>query len=253
MHSPVNFPFPLLNLFLFLKFEVTQVWPIFLFMLSVCIFLLSGGRCLKGRRRVVPQASHWLLASWGAHEEADRGLKALGALNYCQRGGGIHIDLTVTFIAPRQRQSSRACSRQVPIQDWEQGSLLSAFAGVPVVGFHVWVVTFLLSLFSSIWSSLRATGGGSVGGETSLGQGMAYVWKAFHVCLLECMSRANCLAESLLKMSCIWDVQIFLLLLLAFTFYKKDKLCEAYLSSHLSRFCCCVTLVSMHSVGIHCL
>lgn len=86
-----------------------------------------------------------------------------------------------------------------------------------------------------------------MGGKSRLGQGMACVWKAFHVCLLECMRRANCLAESILKMSCIWDVQGFFSLL---PFTVKKKICEAYLSPHLSWFCCCVTLISMHSVGI---
>lgn len=59
-----------------------------------------------------------------------------------------------------------------------------------------------------------------MGGKTRLGQGMACVWKAFHVCLLECTRGANCLAESLLKMSCIWDVQGFFSLL-PFTVKKK--------------------------------
>lgn len=95
---------------------------------------------LEGKVKGCPSgnpASHWLLTSRGPHEQANRGLKFLGALNYCQRGGCIHTDLIITFIASRQTQSSRACSRQVPIQDPEQGSLLSALAGVPVVGVHV--------------------------------------------------------------------------------------------------------------------
>lgn len=48
-----------------------------------------------------------------------------------------------------------------------------------------------------------------MGGKTRLGQGMACVWKALHVCLLDCRSSTNYLAKSLLKMSCIWDAQIF--------------------------------------------
>lgn len=58
------------------------------------------------------------------------------------------------------------------------------------------------------------------GRKTSLGQGMAYMWKALHVCLLECISRANCLAESLLKMFCAWEVQIFFFKLLTSTLKK---------------------------------
>lgn len=42
-------------------------------------------------------------------------------------------------------------------------------------------------------------------------------------------SGVNCLAESLLKMSCIWGVQIFLLSV--FIFLKANELCEALVIS----------------------
>lgn len=150
----------------------------------VCLHfpLFAGGRCLKGRWRLVPQAPclpqapHFTRGSWVGRQ----GLQGPGAQISCQRGGGAHIDLTVTFIASRQAQSSRGCSRQVPIQDWEQGSLLSSFAAVPVVSFHVWVVTLTFSFLQCLVlseGSRRCLNGR----RTGLDQDMAYVWKAFHV------------------------------------------------------------------------
>lgn len=133
---------------------IFEVWShssvtYFLFMLSVCIFpcLQVGdawreGEGLSLRQPCLPLAPHFMRGS-GLGRQGLKGPWCTELLNYCRRGGGVHIDLSVTFIAPRQ--SSRACSRQVPIQDWEQGSLLSAFAAVPVVSFHVWVVTFTFS------------------------------------------------------------------------------------------------------------
>lgn len=71
MCSPVIFPAPVLNPFLFLKFEITQVWPIFLFMLSVCIFPCSQvgdawreGEGLSLRQPCLSLAPHFTRGSW---------------------------------------------------------------------------------------------------------------------------------------------------------------------------------------------
>lgn len=147
-------------------------------------------------------------------------------------------------------QTSKASSGQFSIWDQGQGSLLSALAGFTVSS-HVLVITFDFSflLYYLIFSPLRTRGGNPMGGKNSLGWDMAFVWKAFHICLLECLNLehlilANHLAESLLKMSCTSDVHIIYL------FFKKMNSMKHLSFPHLWRFCCFVTRALLVS-GFH--
>lgn len=154
-------------------------------------------------------------------------------------------------------QTSKASSGQFSIWDQGQGSLLSALAGFTVSS-HVLVITFDFSflLYYLIFSPLRTRGGNPMGGKNSLGWDMAFVWKAFHICLLECLNLehlilANHLAESLLKMSCTSDVHIIYFL----RKWIPWSTCHfpifdgfAVLLQELFW-----SLVSIHSAGIHCL
>jgi len=52
--------------------------------------------------------------------EANEGLEAQSALNYCQRADSVRIALIIAFTASRGTQSSKGSSRQVSVRDREQ-------------------------------------------------------------------------------------------------------------------------------------
>lgn len=233
----------------FVIFEVWNHWSVPYFLVSVvCVswclqvgdaWREDEGLSLRHRCLLAPPRGSWA---------QKRGLKSPCALNYCQRAGSVHIDLIITFIASRPTQSSKALSSQVSI--WDRGV---RFLHLLVLLLLVFTCQLLpLILFSPVFFYPNW-------GQEEVAQGEGkIVWaRTWNMCeklfMFSCWSAwvwANCLAESLLKMSCILDVQIFIIFLLLL---EKMNSMKRLSSPHLWWVCFFVRLVSIHSAGIHCL
>lgn len=129
----------------FLKFEITEVWPIFLFILSVCVshclqvgdaWREDRGLSLRHHCLLAPPRVSWV-GKWGL--KGPECIELLSESWLCTHWPYYNIYSFKANAKQQSLQQSGFHSHQ------EQRSLLSALAGFTVVSFHLLAITFSFS------------------------------------------------------------------------------------------------------------
>lgn len=252
MHFSVISSSPLLTFFH--SFDVWNHWSVTYFPVCVAwvLFLLTAGkRCSKGR--VAPIA---LLPACSTESLVSRQMELKGS--ECAEllaGSRCHTCWPCYSMHTFKLNAKQQSLQQQMLHLGPGRGFCFLHLPVLLVSFHVLVITFDFSflpvLFDPFLIENKRRWSSPMGGRNSLGWGMAFVWKAFHIWLHECFNLehlilANCLTKSLLKTSCVLNVQIYLL----FYFLKKMSSMKNLSSLHLWWFCCLVTKAFLVS-GFH--